>query len=129
MTRKEKASLTKDRIFESALRLINDKGYENVLVDEITSSAGLAKGSFYNHFQSKEQLIFYTHLLTDQLYADAYVKAREKTDFYEMLDAFITLSYSQVEKLGKEVIRAICMYFSLEESRQIYSDRGRHLYS
>ena len=113
----------------SAMQLINEKGYENVLVDEITSSAGFAKGSFYNHFQSKEQLLFYIHQLTDQLYADAYVKSQAEGDFYDRFYAFITLSYSEVEKLGKEVMRAICMYFSIEESKEIYSNKERSLYT
>ena len=129
MTRKEKASQTKDRIYASALKVINEKGFDNALIDDITGNAGLAKGSFYNHFQSKEQLLFYTHQLTDQLYAKAYDEAICKTDFLDRLKAFIMLSYSQIERLGKEVVRAACTCFSLEESKAVYSNKNRHLYS
>lgn len=56
-TRKDKALETKNRIFETAVALIKEKGYDNVTVSEICKTAGLAKGSFYVHYQSKEDII------------------------------------------------------------------------
>ena len=33
------------------------KGFDNVSVSEITKEAGVSKGAFYIHFESKEDLI------------------------------------------------------------------------
>ena len=129
MTRKEKALLTKDRIYSCTLQLIKEKGYSNVLIDDITNLAGLAKGSFYNHFQSKENLLFYTFQCADQFYANALKKAKKKHDFYDLLNTFLTLSYSQVEKLGKEIIRAIYTNLFSEEGRNSFLNKNRCLYS
>ena len=51
-TRKEKATKTKRKIFETAVRLIKENGYNNVTISEICKSAGVAKGSFYVHYNS-----------------------------------------------------------------------------
>lgn len=55
--RKEKAVQTKNKIYESAEQLFNKNGFENVNVDDIVKNAGVAKGSFYVHFESKDALI------------------------------------------------------------------------
>lgn len=47
---------TKRRIFETAVKLFAEKGYENTGIDEITAVAGYAKGSLYYHFETKEDL-------------------------------------------------------------------------
>ncbi|WP_055070120.1 TetR/AcrR family transcriptional regulator [Clostridium massiliamazoniense] len=57
MSRKEQAQLTKAKIFKTAIELINQKGFDNVTVSEICKEAGVAKGTFYVHFESKEDII------------------------------------------------------------------------
>lgn len=47
---------TKRRIFNTAVRLFSDKGYDNASVEEITAIAGVAKGSLYYHFAKKEDI-------------------------------------------------------------------------
>src|SRR5437879_6685342 len=47
---------THDQIFEAALKLLPEKGFNGCSVQEITAAAGVPKGSFYNHFESKEAL-------------------------------------------------------------------------
>ena len=47
---------TKRRIFTTAIKLFAEKGYENTGIEEITAVAGVAKGSLYYHFETKEEL-------------------------------------------------------------------------
>ncbi len=44
------------KIVESARRLFNRSGFENVSVDSIMAHAGLTRGGFYSYFQSKSDL-------------------------------------------------------------------------
>jgi len=46
----------RERIIEAGLKCLLERGFNAVGVQEITSSAGVPKGSFYNHFESKEAL-------------------------------------------------------------------------
>ncbi|RDJ00578.1 TetR/AcrR family transcriptional regulator [Dyella solisilvae] len=47
---------TRARIVEAARRLFNRHGFEQVTIDQIMADAGLTRGAFYHHFESKDQL-------------------------------------------------------------------------
>ena len=47
---------TKRRIFNTAIKIFSEKGYDNASVEEITAVAGVAKGSLYYHFAKKEDI-------------------------------------------------------------------------
>jgi TetR/AcrR family transcriptional repressor of nem operon len=44
------------KIVDSARRLFNQNGFENVSVDSIMANAGLTRGGFYSYFDSKSDL-------------------------------------------------------------------------
>jgi TetR/AcrR family transcriptional regulator, transcriptional repressor for nem operon len=44
------------QIVDSARRLFNRNGFENVSIDAIMADAGLTRGAFYNYFESKSDL-------------------------------------------------------------------------
>lgn len=46
----------KDKLLNSALETIHARGFNGCSVQDITAAAGVPKGSFYNHFESKEAL-------------------------------------------------------------------------
>ena len=47
---------TKRKIFEASMRLFAEKGYEATSIEEITATVGVAKGTLYYHFASKEEI-------------------------------------------------------------------------
>ena len=47
---------TKRKIFEAALKLFTEKGYERTTMDDIIAAAQVSKGSIYWHFKSKKEL-------------------------------------------------------------------------
>ena len=44
----------RQKLLEAALSVIRTKGYAATTVDELCAEAGVAKGSFFHHFKSKE---------------------------------------------------------------------------
>jgi TetR/AcrR family transcriptional regulator, transcriptional repressor for nem operon len=48
---------TKERIAKAGLKTLLVRGFNGVAVQEITEQAGVPKGSFYSHFESKEALV------------------------------------------------------------------------
>jgi TetR/AcrR family transcriptional repressor of nem operon len=46
----------REQILDAGLKCLLEKGFNAVGVQEITEAAGVPKGSFYNHFESKEAL-------------------------------------------------------------------------
>lgn len=61
--RKIQAAETKRKLYDNAKRLFLEHGVDSVSVDSIVKAAGVAKGSFYVHFESKDNLA--SILLTD----------------------------------------------------------------
>jgi AcrR family transcriptional regulator len=49
---------TGERIHDAGLTLFNDRGYTGTTVREIADACGLTPGAIYNHYASKEALLF-----------------------------------------------------------------------
>jgi len=67
-SRTQQAMSTKSKIFERAIILINQKGYDNVRVQDICSEAGISIGAFYHHFKNKESIITESFKKIDELF-------------------------------------------------------------
>jgi len=46
----------RDLLLDTGLRVLHKRGFNATSVQDITEAAGVPKGSFYNHFESKEDL-------------------------------------------------------------------------
>jgi TetR/AcrR family transcriptional regulator, transcriptional repressor for nem operon len=46
----------REKIIDAGLKVLIEKGFNGAGVQDITDAAGVPKGSFYNHFESKEAL-------------------------------------------------------------------------
>ena len=73
--RKMKLAQTEAALKDASRRVFARRGYLNTKIIDITAEAGRAAGSFYNHFDSKEELL-------SVLVADTFAEAKErvKTD-------------------------------------------------
>lgn len=69
---------TKKNLYEIASKLFAEHDFSDVSVEDITNAAGITKGTFYVHFESKDALI--SLLIAD--YA-----ARADTDYKTFLDS------------------------------------------
>lgn len=63
--RRARADDTRQRIFAAAVRLFTQKGYADTTVDRIVQEAGVAKGTFFVHFATKEAVV--TELVRNQI--------------------------------------------------------------
>lgn len=55
--RKAQGAETKKKLYEIAERLYSERNFADVNVEDITEEAGITKGAFYVHFESKDALI------------------------------------------------------------------------
>jgi AcrR family transcriptional regulator len=55
--RDRKKTMTRRRIVETGIRLFAEHGIEAVTVDQIAAAADIGKGTIYNYFQTKEDIV------------------------------------------------------------------------
>ncbi len=55
--RKVQGAETKKKLYEIAERLFTERNFSDVNLEDITDEAGITKGAFYVHFESKDALI------------------------------------------------------------------------
>ena len=87
----QRSEETRSKILEAAIKLFSDRGFNAASVDDICLEAGISKGAFYHHFESKQSL--FLALLDGWLKTiDNAIKAsKDKTApeiFLQMTEAF-----------------------------------------
>jgi len=73
----------KERIYQSAVRLFGEYGYDGLPVDRLCREAGISKGSFFQYFLSKTNLLEFAVLVFDDYLARwvAELRTRETSVF------------------------------------------------
>lgn len=112
-SRKEKALETRNRLYATAETLFSQHGFDNVSVDKIVEESGLSKGSFYVHFESKDNLL-------ESLISD-YVE-KVDMDYQAFIDTFspsvpaTNILFLLVEKIIDVLVNVI----GLEKMKTLY---------
>jgi AcrR family transcriptional regulator len=57
LNRVERNAWTKQKIFDAATKVVGKYGYAEASVARITEEAGVAQGTFYNHFENRQELL------------------------------------------------------------------------
>ncbi|MFT6472304.1 TetR/AcrR family transcriptional regulator [Neptuniibacter pectenicola] len=52
----EQKNTSREKIISSAAELFTKQGFDNVAINDVMKHAGLTRGAFYNHFNSKSEL-------------------------------------------------------------------------
>ncbi|WP_184847055.1 TetR/AcrR family transcriptional regulator [Allocatelliglobosispora scoriae] len=96
--RTRRRDATRQKLFESAIILIAERGFDATTVDEIAERAGVAKGTVYYNFASKnalfEELLRYgVGLLTDEF--------RSAIDGLEPREAIAALVRAQLDYIQR----------------------------
>lgn len=118
-TRQINALETKEAIYKAAINLFNKKGYENVHIEDITKAASTAKGTFYNYFKSKKDLLYHTFDKFDEMYSNAYETVKAIPTFEYRFLSFIEQAYKQIDNFGKKIPKALYYNNILEKDPQI----------
>jgi AcrR family transcriptional regulator len=120
MTRKARfKEQGRQEILEAAMALFGEKGYHGVSMHEVASKAGVAVGTLYNFFASKEDL--YEALM--EVCASGLVDV-----VMPILDDPHTSPLDKIRnviKIHDRIVRENAPYIRLSQSR--YSDHSRHV--
>jgi len=108
---------TKRKIFETSMKLFAEKGYEATSIEEITATVGVAKGTLYYHFSSKEEI--FNFLLEEGiklLQNSVDIKTAKRNNYIDKIKAIVLIQIKIVAKY-EDIITIILSQFWGNEER------------
>ena len=106
---------TKRKIFEASMKLFAEKGYEATSVEEITATVGVAKGTLYYHFSSKEEIFnFLVEEGIKLLQNSIDIKTTKLSNYLDKIRAIILIQIKVVVKY-EDLIKILISQFSGNE--------------
>ena len=98
----------KNEILDVAEQLFVKNGYDNTSTNDIIKVIGIARGTLYHHFASKEEILDATIMrITEQMTAKAALIAKDKSiPLLERVTA-VVLSMNVDSDIGQEVLNVI----------------------
>ena len=108
---------TKRKIFEASMKLFAEKGYDATSIEEITATVGVAKGTLYYHFSSKEEIFnFLVEEGMKLLHNSIDIKIDKLPNYIDKLKAIILIQIKIVVKY-EDLITILLNQFWGNEAR------------
>ena len=112
MKNTERTAKSKHKILDAAERLFMEKGYEETTVSDILNASGIARGSLYYHYSSKEDVLDgILQRITEQIVKAAKTVADDPAlaahDKMLRIIPSANISYSPYEQMIEELHRPV----------------------
>jgi TetR/AcrR family transcriptional regulator, transcriptional repressor for nem operon len=117
---------TKERIFDAAEDLMLAKSFHSVGLNEILTAVNVPKGSFYHHFESKEQ--FGTEMLRHYVTGATQHKTAwllDRTQYPDAMERLIAYLDACVAKFVENECKPVCLVVKLCGEVATFSDGMR----
>ena len=110
---------TKRKIFETSMKLFAEKGYDATSIEEITATVGVAKGTLYYHFSSKEEIFnFLVEEGMKLLQNSIDIKTENLSNYIDKIKAIILIQIKIVVKY-EDLIKILLSQFWGNEPKNI----------
>lgn len=110
---------TKRKIFEASMKLFAEKGYENTSIEEITATVGVAKGTLYYHFTSKEEIFdFLVQEGIKLLQNSVDIKISKYDSYVDKIKAIVLIQIKIVKKYEDIITILLSQFYGNEKRNQ-----------
>lgn len=114
-----KGRQTRQKIFQAALSLIRERGYEQTTLVDICKAAGIASGTFYHHFSSKQDILV-EYVKEESRDLMNYFQSLNKESYAQVLLQVMDYQADYFERKGTEFVANFYVIMLLS-SNSIYS--------
>lgn len=111
-----------DLIVQAAEEVLSERGYHDMSIDEIAARVGIAKGTVYLHFASKEELVF--ALFEREI--DTFFHTLEETSVLPLsARARLEMIQSALYKgIGKRIQLLLSLYSTMEVRKEVFERKA-----
>ncbi|WP_276357919.1 TetR/AcrR family transcriptional regulator [Cohnella caldifontis] len=118
--REKQKELVRSALIQAGMKLYETQGFAKTTVDQITTTSGVAKGTFYNYFDTKEDLLVAgMAIMQAQDTSLASARVLQPDTLTEKLDRFIDWSASWIQAHPE-----LAFIWSLERLRRGLEDHS-----
>ncbi len=118
---------TKRKIFETSMKLFAEKGYDATSIEEITANVGVAKGTLYYHFTSKEEIFNFLVEEGIKLMQNSIdIKTSKLSNYIDKLKAVVLIEIKVVAKYENLITILLSQFWGKEARNQKCK---QHVYS
>lgn len=111
--RERKKLATRARILETAIRLFGERGFEAPTIDEIAAQAEIGKGTIYNYFRTKEEIVVaFVVGIEERLQANGRRLARRRGGLASILTDF-AWTHLKLKAPYREFVRVVMTQLAL----------------
>lgn len=103
--RKIQARNTRERIYKTAVELITERGFDNITVVEICKAVGVAKGSFYHYFKSKDDIVIEAYNVLDRYFMEEVVTELRQDSSLEKLKVYFIYMAKHAHDHGIDFVK------------------------
>lgn len=94
----------KNQIFEVALALLDELGYEKMTLRKICQEAGISIGKFYHYFSSKQEILSFFYHQANNAFIEECKDSLVGKDITVQIIDFYTWYAEYLEKMGLEFV-------------------------
>lgn len=117
---------TKRKIFEASMKLFAEKGYDATSIEEITATVGVAKGTLYYHFSSKEEIFnFLIEEGIKLLQNSIDIKTSKLDNYIDKIKAVVLIQIKIVNKYENFITILLSQFYGKESRNQMCQ---KHVY-
>ncbi|MDR3295612.1 MAG: TetR/AcrR family transcriptional regulator [Clostridiales Family XIII bacterium] len=117
------AKKTKNKIFQSAIKLIEKRGFDNTTIEDISKLAGVSVGAFYHHYKSKREIFLELYKEIDSYYENEVAPQATSPDVSDNLLLFLR-HYARYNVLrGYDNVKLL-----FQGQDKLLLDRERYMY-
>lgn len=103
----EEKKRTKNKIIEESKRMFEEKGFDKTSIKEIARAVGIANGTIFNYFESKEEIYLATMISKSSKTITMYLPLEKRDCLFKHLIEVIVKDVSKSLLLEKEVLTEI----------------------
>ena len=110
---------TKRKIFETSMKLFAEKGYDATSIEDITANVGVAKGTLYYHFTSKEEIFNFLVEEGIKLMQNSIdIKTSKLVNYIDKLKAIVLIEIKVVVKYENLITILLSQFWGKEARHQ-----------
>lgn len=121
--RQAQAIRTKNRILNAAITLMDEKGFNDTSIEEISKKAGVSVGAFYHYYKSKNDIFFETYKIFDDYLANEVAPLLIQDETFDRIVTIFKYYARYNKNRGLDAVRQL-----YNTQNKYFIDKGRYIY-